>query len=137
MVPAQQRFQPDNTTRMEFDLRLVVKLKLVAIERAAKLFADDHAVLHFTVEVCAVKAVAIASVLFCSIERKVGLDDHGIGPWDVWRITRYPDTNRDMHFVALDGIGLGKNLSDFGRERTSCGNIVGIALQYCKFIAAE
>src|SRR5579859_5317302 len=42
-----------------------------------------------------------------------------------------------MHFVALDKVGLGKYLSDLGCKRASCGNIVGIALQYCKLITAE
>ena len=83
------------------------------------------------------KSEAIAAVFFCAIEREVGLDDHGVGPWDVRRITRNPDAGRDMHVVALDEIGLGKNLSDLGSERASRGKIVDIALQDREFIAAE
>ena len=94
MVPAQQRFNAHDPARAQLDLRLVVQLELVAVDRAAQLFRDNDALLHLPIEIGAVKPVAIATILLGAIEREIGLDHHLVG-------TRWHrDCNRAMPMLA-------------------------------------
>ena len=71
MVPAQQRFEPDDAPGSEFDLRLVMERKFAAIKRATQLVGDNNALLNLAIEIGTIKAEAIAAGLFGAIERKV------------------------------------------------------------------
>ncbi len=51
MVPAHQRFHPDNPSGGKLDLRLVVKLQLAASKSCAQIFGEGHALLDLAVEV--------------------------------------------------------------------------------------
>ena len=51
MVPADQPFEPDDAPCRELDLRLIVELELVVLERPAQLVGDAHPLMHLLIEI--------------------------------------------------------------------------------------
>jgi hypothetical protein len=137
MIPAQQGFHPGDPSRADLNLGLVVKLEFVALNRAAQLIGDDHALGHLAVAFGTVKTSTVTPIGLGAIERQIGLDYHGVGSGNVRRVTRYTDTGRDMNVITFDGIGLGNDLANFGGQPAHRRKIFGIALQDGEFIPAE
>ena len=63
MVPPDQRLKPDNASRGELDLGLVVEFKLTLLDRGSELIGDAHPFMHLKVEVLAMEAVTVAALV--------------------------------------------------------------------------
>ncbi len=62
------------------DLRLVIELELTMIESGTELVGDAYALMHPSIEVLAVEAVAIAPLVLGAVKREVGLHHHLFRP---------------------------------------------------------
>ena len=79
MVPAHQRFEPDDAAGRYLHLWLVIQLKFVATQRGVDIRRDGYTLADFAVELARMEAIAIATVVFCLVEREIGLHHHVLG----------------------------------------------------------
>ena len=137
VVPPDQRLEPNNASRGELDLRLVIELKLALLDRDSELVGDAHPLMHLKVEVVAMETVAVAALVLGAVEGKIGLHHHRLRTGEVGRIEGYADARGDADLVALDAEGRGEHLADPGGKIPGRGRVGHIQQQNGEFIAAE
>jgi len=126
MDPSQQRFRAVDLTRGQIDLRLIHQAQFIALDGRAQAAFDQHAVLHFLIEVGREKLEIIASQMLGAVHRRVGmLDDlvHGAG---VVRIQAQTDGRGHEQFLPVAGKRLREviqNLLGSGGQRLQAGNV--------------
>ncbi len=82
MDPAQQRFRAVDLARGQIDLRLIQQAQLIALDGGTQTAFDQHAFLHFLIQIGGEELEIVASQVLGAVHRRVGmLDDlvHGAG----------------------------------------------------------
>ena len=76
MISTNKRLHIGDSTREEFDLRLIVKLQLVCFESLYQIACEDYSLAHFLIEIIRMKAILIPAVFLGPIESKISFGEH-------------------------------------------------------------
>ena len=137
MVPPDQRLETDNPAGRELDLRLVIELELVALQRMPQIAFRGDAFPNLPVELGDVKAVLVAPLVLGAIEREVGLRHHVVGVLDLLGIGDDADARRRVHLIAVEHEWSGKLPAKLGGQDFGALGASDLALQHGELVAAE
>ena len=106
MAPAQKRFKTSHIVAFQIHHRLIVNLKLISDQRAAQLDLHSPAVLHLCIHGALEEAERPSSVIFCTVQRQIGVAKKLVGRGAVFGTHRDADACTDDDVLSLDRIGL-------------------------------
>ncbi len=106
VIPANQRLSAGDAAAAQFDLRLVVQDKLLALERVAQLRLKRQALERLGVHIGRVKLVAITTLALGAREGDIGIGGDARHVLAIVRAETDPGAGGEKDFLAIEREGL-------------------------------
>jgi len=136
VLPADQRFRPDDLAGRQINLRLVIEDELFAFECATETVFQNDPFFRFAAHLGGINLVVVFSFLFGAVERGVGVAQQGLDAFPIFRIEAHADMGDDVEVFILAGEGRMQVADDLVRHGVGLMGPLDL-LKNQKFVSAQ